>query len=226
MASHPKTEIAQTLAKNIWFRRQPASLQAALAGAAIVTHAETGRWLYDAGDEAYGLYGVISGSVSIHMQMAQDDYALMNIVGPGTIFGYAARLVRRRRLVTAVVREDARLLFVSEPRLEAIAQKQPDLWLHFAELMSEHLLGAMRAMIANTRGTPTDRVAMHLRSLSGDGAGNRSISVTQDELAELTGLSRKTVNQVLAALAASGAIEVGYRRIDLIDVGKLMVALR
>tara|TARA_R110000868_G_scaffold10429_7_gene51249 strand:- start:507 stop:1193 length:687 start_codon:yes stop_codon:yes gene_type:complete len=214
-----RAEIANAFARNLWFRRQPERLQAAMSEAAISIHAVAGRRLYEAGDDAFGLYGVISGTVNIHVQMPEGNYALVNIVGPGTIFGYAGRLVGKRRLVSAIVRDEARLFYISEARIETIAQAQPDLWLHFAELASEQLVGAMRGMVTNARGTPTERILMYLRAMTSDTiANNAPVQLTQDELAELSGLSRKTVNLVLADLEASGAVKTGYRQIQILNL--------
>ncbi|MGV8996325.1 MAG: Crp/Fnr family transcriptional regulator [Parvibaculaceae bacterium] len=224
MTSASQNEIATALKRNMWFRRQTPRLRAALSDAAIITTAEAGHWIYDVGDKAFGLYGVISGSVRILVQMADGDYALANIVGTGAIFGYAGRFAGKRRLVTAVARGEARLLFISETRLEAIARDEPDLWIQFGELAFDHLVAAMRANVINTHESPEARIAMHLRGFAGDEAERTELAISQEELAELTGLSRKTVNQVLATLVAKGAIKVGYRRIDLIDAGKLLVA--
>lgn len=222
----PRQDIETALRQNGWFQRQMPKLQQALADAAIAVHAEAGRWLYDAGDEAFGLYGIISGTVSIHIQMKQvagieGDYALSNIVGPSAIFGYAGRLVGKRRLVTAVVRDEARLFYISEARIEAIAREQPDLWLHFAELASEQLVEATRAMVVNARATPALRVAMHLRAMIGQSGPPHVVNITQDELAELTGLSRKTVNLVLADMERSGRLVTRYRSIQVADVADL-----
>ncbi|MDO8420538.1 MAG: Crp/Fnr family transcriptional regulator [Parvibaculum sp.] len=213
-----RAEVSNAFARNLWFRRQPHRLQEALSAAAISVHAEAGRRLYEAGDDAYGLYGVISGTVNIYVQMPDGEYALSNIVGPGTIFGYAGRLVGKRRLVSAVVRNEARLFYIAEARIETIARAQPDLWLHFAELASEQLVAATRGMVTNARGAPSDRVAMYLSGMSGDAPeGSAPVRLTQEELAELTGLSRKTVNRVLKDLTEKGVIETGYGQIRMIN---------
>ena len=183
--------------------------------------ADAGRWLYDAGDDARGLYGVLSGSVRILVQMSEGDYALANIVGRGSIFGYAGRLVGKKRLVTAEVRERSTLIYVPEAGLEAIARKTPDIWVHFAELASDHLVAATRAMIANAREAPEARIWMHLRLLTGEETTPIEVNITQDELAELSGLSRKTVNLVLKSLQDKGVIEKGYRKIKLLNARAL-----
>ena len=95
MADPTKTDIARALERNQWFLRQTPELKRALIEKAQTVRADKGRWLYDAGDDARGLYGVLSGSVRILVQMNEGDYALANIVGRGSIFGYAGRLSAR-----------------------------------------------------------------------------------------------------------------------------------
>ena len=122
--------------------------------------------------------------------------------------------------MTAEVRERSTLIYVPEAGLEAIARKTPDISVHFAELASDHLVAATRAMIANAREAPEARIWMHLRLLMSEEQVPSDIHITQDELAELSGLSRKTVNLVLKSLQAKGAIKTGYRQIKVLNRGR------
>lgn len=221
MADPTKTDIARALEGNNWFRRQTPDIKRALVEQAQAVRADKGRWLYDVGDDARGLYGVLTGSVRILVQMTDGDYALSNIVGRGAIFGYAGRLVGKKRLVTAEVRERSTLIYVPEAGLEAIARKTPDIWVHFAELASDHLVAATRAMIVNAREAPEARIWMHLRLLTNDEPLPLDIHISQDELAELSGLSRKTVNIVLKELQAKGLIETGYRKVTVLKAERM-----
>ena len=222
MADPTKTDIARALEGNNWFRRQTPDIKRALVEQAQAVRADKGRWLYDAGDDARGLYGVLSGSVRILIQMTDGDYALANIAGRGTIFGYAGRLVGKKRLVTAEVRERSTLIYVPETGLEAIARKTPDIWVHFAELASDQLVAATRAMIVNAREAPETRIWMHLRLLTNEEPLPLDIHISQDELAELSGLSRKTVNIVLKELQAKGLIETGYRKVTVLKTERML----
>jgi CRP-like cAMP-binding protein len=76
-------------------------------------------------------------------------------------------------------------------------------------------------MVMNAHAKPHERVAMYLRGLMGEAGIGEQVGITQDELASLTGLSRKTVNQALSDLAARGAVETGYGKIKILNVAAL-----
>ncbi len=60
------------------------------------------------------------------------------------------------------------------------------------------------------RGTAAARVAGMLGNLAGGATEPVTLSITQQELAELLGLTRATVNAALRSMEASGLIERGY----------------
>ncbi len=220
-----RVEIFAILHPDPWFSRQAASLRTALVSEAQVIPVEAGHWIYDAGEDASGLYGVLTGSVSIYIGMEDETAALVNIVGPGHIFGYTGRFLSGRRVATAVAREPGMLFYLPERGLEAIARKLPDLWIRLAELSSFHVVSGFRLAVVNTR-PAASRLASHLLQLAAQFAPSLSLPVTQDELAEITGLSRKTVNRVLASFEARGFLHTGYRTLEIADEKGLRQCVR
>lgn len=220
-----KADISEILAPDPWFSRQPENLRAALVSEAQEVHAGAGRWIYDAGESASGLYGTLSGSIAMHIGIESEEPALVSIIGPGHIFGYTGRFLGGRRVATAVAREPTTLLYLPERGLEAIAQKLPDLWVRLAELSSFHVVAGFRLAVANTR-PATQRLAIHLQLLSTQFSPSGQLPVTQDELSEMTGLSRKTVNRVLARFEKEGLLSTGYRNLQLLDADRLAAAGR
>lgn len=223
-AAKPQERIAAVLGRNVWFSRRPADLRRRLIAHAQVSTVEAGHWLYGTGDEAHGLYGVLSGSVTTQVALDNGDNVPVNISGPGAIFGYAAQVLGGHRVTTAVAREKSEIIFVPQHALAAIARETPSLWLHFAELATEQLTWAARAVAELVRLSPTARLASRLHAYSilwGDKGGPVTLPIRQDELAELTGLSRKTVNGILRALEDRGIVALGYREITLLDAGRL-----
>ncbi|MEX0839053.1 MAG: Crp/Fnr family transcriptional regulator [Parvibaculum sp.] len=214
-----RKRIAETFSRNGWFSRCPARLREALVAHAQVTAVETGRWIYDTGDEAHGLYGVLSGSVTSHVVLDNGESVPIGISGPGTIFGYAAQVLGGKRVTTAIAREHAETIFVPQHALAAIVRDMPELWLHFAELATEQLVAITRLVAERTRLSPRAQLASRLYGFAQAWGGVVPVSlpIRQEELAELMGLSRKTVNLMLKELEKSGLLTTGYREIAIQD---------
>ncbi len=219
--SSPQERIAAVFGRNAWFCRRPAELRRQLIEHAQISTVEAGRWLYDKGDEAHGLYGVLSGSVTSLVALDNGENVPVNISGPGAIFGYAAQVLGGHRVATAIAREKSEVIFVPQHALAAIAREQPSLWLHFAELATEQLTWAIKIIAERARLSPRARLAARLYNYAttwGDTDGTVSLPIRQDELAELSGLSRKTVNGILREFEKKGFIALGYREIEVLDL--------
>ncbi|MEQ8281744.1 MAG: Crp/Fnr family transcriptional regulator [Parvibaculum sp.] len=218
-----RKRIAETFSRNGWFSRCPARLREALVAHAQVSAVEAGRWIYDTGDEAHGLYGVLSGSVTSHVVLDNGEAVPISISGPGTVFGYAAQVLGGKRVTTAIARERAETIFIPQHALAAIVRDMPALWLHFAELATEQLVWAARAYAERMRLSPEAQIAsrLYLYSFPWGGGGPATLPIRQDELAELTGFSRKTINLALRDFAARGLVKTGYRSISVLDPGGL-----
>ncbi|MEN6543924.1 Crp/Fnr family transcriptional regulator [Parvibaculum sp.] len=225
----PHERVASVLNHNAWFSRRPAELRRQLIERAQVSTVEAGHWLYDKGDEARGLYGVLSGSVTTLVALDNGENVPVNISGPGTIFGYAAQILGGHRVATAIARERSEIIFVPQHALAAIAREQPSLWIHFAELATEQLIWAVKIIAERARLSPRARLAARLYGYAmnwGKIGGTVTLPIRQDELAELTGLSRKTINGILREFEEAGLVRLGYREIAILDEGGLLRVVR
>lgn len=216
----PQVRIAAAFARNDWLGRCPSELRRRLIEQAQVSTVEAGRWLYDRGDEAHGLYGVLSGSVTTYVLLDNGDNVPVNISAPGSIFGYAAQVLGGHRVTTAIAREKSEIIFVPQHALMRIAQDLPSLWLHFAELATMQLTWAIHDIAERARLGLQARLAARLGAYAAawrETNGTVMLPIRQDELAELMGLSRKTVNGLLRTFEAMGLVALGYRTIEIVD---------
>ncbi len=232
------------LARNRWLARQTPELREALLGRARITRIDTGQWIYGTGDALNGLYGVIEGSVHLLVTPKGGEPRLIDIVQAGQLFGQAARFGGGPRLLTAIAGEPSRLLHVPDSALDEIARSEPGIWRKFTTLLYAQLAAALQfADLMHL--PPARRVAARLALLAanapslsspvrsivrgmGEAAraqrvpeGAAVISITQAQLGEMTGLSRKTVNAHLRKLERQGAIALDYRRITIRDRARL-----
>jgi CRP-like cAMP-binding protein len=63
--------------------------------------------------------------------------------------------------------------------------------------------------------SPEHRVALYLSRLFW--RSTRRLNLTQEELGQLAGLSRQTVNRVLRALEAAGIVTLDFGRVAIVD---------
>lgn len=207
------------LLRNPWFARQPPRLRNALLERARVSQVETGRWIYGTGDALNGLYGVLEGSVHLLMTPGNGEPRLLDIAPAGQLFGQAAHFGGGPRLVTAIAGEPTKLLHVPDYALTEIARSEPALWRNFTGLLYAQLAGALQLVTLLIHLPPSKRVAARLALLT---IANDTISLTQAQLAEMCGLSRKTVNAHLGRLADEKVIAVSYHGITLLNRGRLL----
>ncbi len=215
------------LAGNRWFAGLSSSLKAALIEAAAIRAVATGRWLYGSGDVPLGLYAVLDGTALVYVALPETEDVLVHAAGPTEIFGHAAQLARGPRLATILAAEPSTFLFLSEQALARVASRHPEIWQHLTRLLYEQL-GETLLILARTLAQPVAaRLAARLLHYGRTGAPEAApIGLSQSELAELLGVSRKTVNRLLQALVRQGAIELHYRKIVVRDPGILRALAR
>lgn len=216
-------QILAVLNRNRWFAGQSAALKTALVDRARIIEVARGRWVYGEGDAPGGLYAVLSGSVSMMMSTVAQDDVLIDVAGPGRVFSQASG----PRLITALANEDSRLLHIADHVLRLIARDHPNIWLNFTGLLYEQLSAALQMAANMIHLQPKARVAVRLLFLAGlEARDGVAVGVTQSQLAELTGLSRKTVNLHLAALAKRGIVVPGYAGLTLRNLKALLAVAR
>ena len=84
--------------------------------------------------------------------------------------------------------------------------------------LAEQLQETIDLVTGQRGGGATARIAHFLRNLSASGP---VITLGQQELGDLAGVTRVTVNSVLKVLERDGWISRGYRRITVLDRARL-----
>ena len=216
--SPTKAGILAVLAGNRWYAALPTSLKSALADHARILDVARGQWVYGEGDAPGGLYAVLAGSVDLMMGTIADDDVLIDVAQAGRVFSQASG----PRLITALANADSQLLHIPDHALRQIARHQPDMWRNFTALLYEQLAAALQMAANMIHLPPKARIAARLLFLAGPGARDGFVvDITQSQLAELTGLSRKPVNGHLADFARRGVVEPGYAGLTLRDLAAL-----
>lgn len=209
--------------RRTWLSRQrPTFVDAFLAQAAHL-RMEPGSVIVPADDVNCGVIGILAGSVAMHLRSKRGSDHLVGIQHAGYWCGRCELvaltppdLVIRARATTSLVHvsgEDVRRLLLEHP-----AAPQA-----FAELADEQARGLTTLLEAAFERRPVARLARKLLAAAGADDGE-PVRLTQEDIADMTSLSRGTVNRLLAQLAASGAITTAYGRLVIADRARLRQA--
>jgi CRP-like cAMP-binding protein len=207
------------LRRNSWFAEQSPRLQQAMVARGRVSRIESGQWIYGTGDALNGLYAVLDGTVHLLTTPADGEARLLDIVSAGQTFGQASRFGGGPRLVTAIAGAPARLLHVPDHALAEIARSEPEVWRVFTALLYRQLAGALLLVTVLIHLPPAKRVAARLALLT---ATRDTIAITQAQLAELCGLSRKTANTHLRAMEKEKIVTLTYHGITVLHRERLL----
>lgn len=217
MTSDEMTALA-LLREARWLTPYPAGLAEALLAEGRLSRLAAGQWAQAEGDEETGLTVVIEGAVDLYCQAPGDREVRIGHAGPGAAVGQAMRFGGGPRLATAVCAEPSLVLRISDAGLMRIARDRPDVWQAVAAVVYRQLRGAMQMAADVVALPPRQRIAARLASYARARRPPAVLSLSQQALAELTGLSRKTVNLVLGDLQRQGLLRRDYARIEILDL--------
>jgi len=186
-----------------------------------------GDRLFDEGDLGDCLYLVISGKVKLTRTAPDGRESLVSVHGPGDMFGELAMFDPTYRTSTAVAITDARLAQIAHNDLRNVLATRPPVALLLLKALAQRL---RRVTETNTNLIFTDvpgRVAKALLELADkfgtltDEGIQVNHDLTQEELAQLVGASRETVNKALADFATRGWLQLAAKSVLIIDQDRL-----
>jgi len=203
--------------------------EAADALAQSLEHREfsRGETVFVEGEQGDTLFIVLSGKIKIGRRAADGRENMLSVMGPSDMFGELSLFDPGPRTATATVLTDGRLASLAHSALRPWLTDRPEI--------AEQLLRVLARRLRRTNDALADliftdvpgRVAKALLELAerfgtaeGDGVRVHH-DLTQEELAQLVGASRETVNKALADFASRGWMRVDSRAVTILDAERL-----
>jgi CRP/FNR family transcriptional regulator, cyclic AMP receptor protein len=186
-----------------------------------------GEVLFHEGDPGDSLYVVLRGKIKLGRTSGDGRENLVAVLGPGEMFGELSLFDPGPRSAGATALVDSTLLGLSQDELTPWLATRPD--------VARALLRAIARRLRRTNDSMSDlvfsdvpgRVAKALLDLSArfgtaaDDGIHVAHDMTQEELAQLVGASRETVNKALADFAGRGWLRLEARAVVLTNVERL-----
>lgn len=177
------------------------------------------------GDPADSLHLVASGHLSIRISLPSGDTATINVLGAGSSFGELALLrADGARTATVTAMEAAETIAIPASAFQQLCRRHPELQRSLSVMLATRVDELSQRLLEMSYVGLDRRVYRRLLELAtsyGDGHAAPVIPITQAQLADLTGGTRPTVNQILQRLSEQGIIEVGRGRVVVLDVQQL-----
>ncbi len=170
-----------------------------------------GSTLFSKGDPGNSLYAVISGTVKMSVSSPDGRNAILNIVGPGEIFGEMALLTGRTRSADAIANSNCELFVIDRREFIPFVRSQPTLAMKFIELLCARLRWTSDQVEQVILQDLPGRLASALLRLSDKHKPQgRTISITQQEISEMVGMTRESINKQLRAWATRGWVRLEH----------------
>ncbi len=194
------------------------------------THAvelRRGEHLYQEGDAGDQLYVVIEGKVKLTRTSPDGREVLIRVQGPGEMFGELAMFDPAYRTSTATAVTDSRLAVIAHEDLRGILTDRPAVALLLLRVLAQRLREITEASTNLVFTDVPGRVAKALLELAAKFGVPQEHGIqvphdlTQEELAQLVGASRETVNKALADFTARGWIQLSAKSVLLLDPERL-----
>jgi CRP/FNR family transcriptional regulator, cyclic AMP receptor protein len=146
---------------------------------------------------------------------------VITTLGAHTLFGEMGLLGAKMQNTFAEAVEDCLICVMNRSDLERLILSKPQVALRILEVTGRRLRDAEERLENMAfKGIPA-RLASILIRLSEEQNSHEITGFTHQDLAESVGTYRETATQVLNDLKASGCIEIGRKRITILDIDAL-----
>lgn len=208
----------RTLATNLLFAVLEPDLQERLREASPLRVFSDGQFIQHRGDKADGFWLIEEGTVRVGQHLADGEFRAVALLGPGDSYGELALFADTPRVVDGLSRGESRLRFIAGEPFLRLLPDYPASMRALLGALSHHLQDTLSLLAGMRRGTNPERMAGLLVNMVGDG---HSVTVTQQELAELLGVTRATANAALKMLEDAGLVRRSYGALEIRDVEQL-----
>jgi CRP/FNR family cyclic AMP-dependent transcriptional regulator len=184
-----------------------------------------GEVVFHRDDPAESLQFVVRGRFAVRVATPVGDNVLLDVVGPGAVFGELALLLpeeRRSATVSALEAGETRSVFRDDfVRLQRTHPGVKDVLLR---LLAVQLRSASDRIVEAHYVDAETRVRRRVCQLADayrDGEAPPAVPLTQEDLAAMAGTSRATVNRVLREEEKRGTVALDRRRVTVLDAEDL-----
>jgi len=215
------SKLAQALAQAVWARGLTPEEKSRVERETYSRAYPKGGTVFRAGDTSEHWIGVIDGLAKMTIVSAEGQATSFVAVGTGAWFGEGTVIRRGPRGYDGVVLRESELAFMPRATFMALLDRN----ITFARFIIDQLNERLRQFVGLAQRDrllePNARVALSLAALYNPllSPGIESaLVISQEEIAELSGLSRQRTNEALKSLETKGLVRVQRVGLTILDL--------
>jgi CRP/FNR family cyclic AMP-dependent transcriptional regulator len=159
------------------------------------------------------VYIILHGTVKIHVEQGDGRDVILSILGAGDLLGEMSLIDSMGRSASALTLENSLMLWMDKHSFNYLLDEFPPVARNLVRILSARVRLSDQLIQALATLDVYGRVARQLLAFaerygrpSPDGEIRIPITLTQGDIADLVGASRKRVNQVMVAFKSQGLI--------------------
>ncbi len=187
-----------------------------------------GGTVFAEGEQGDSVYIVLAGKIKIGRQATDGRENMLAVMGPSDMFGELSVFDPGPRTATATAVTDVRLARLRHADLRSWMRDRPQIAEQLLQVLARRLRRTNDALADLIFTDVPGRVAKNLLQMAQrfaqrqpDGTVRLTHDLTQEELAQLVGASRETVNKALADFASRGWLRLEGKSVVLLDERRL-----
>lgn len=191
---------------------------------AKLTTLKRGATIFSKGDPGTSLFAVISGSVKISISSPDGRSAILNLIGSGETFGEIALLDGLARTADAIANTNCEIFVIDRREFIPFVKSQPALAMKFIELLCTRIRRTSDQVEQVILQDLPGRLASALIRLTEKhepASGGKTISITQQQISEMVGMTRESINKQLRAWEIRGWVRLEHGAIAVLNTEPL-----
>lgn len=185
--------------------------------ATTMSSCRKGKILYMPEDTSEVLFLLKKGRIQLYRLSPDGKKLVIATIGPGSVFGEMALIGQGMHNTFAEATEECVLCVMSRDDLERLLVTKPKVALRIFETLGRRLKEAeLRLEEIAFKGIPA-RLASLLLQLADEQGSDRITGLTHQDLGEQIGTYRETTTQTLNIFKTEGLIEIGRKRLTILD---------
>jgi CRP-like cAMP-binding protein len=217
MAELKLTEIIHTLQNIPLFADCEDQALNELAPACRFRHLPKGSFVFFQSDPGETMYLVCSGSVAIFLNSPDGRELVISESRPGDFFGELSLITSMPRSASARTRQKSELLEIPATAFLQLLSSQPQVAQRLLQMTALRLTASTEREGALAFLDAAGRIVRYLLLLDQKNSDKGYMILSQEELAQCTGLTRQTVAKILGRWRRAGWLLTGRGRIMLLN---------